>query len=145
MADVVDSKSTGGDTVPVRVRPPAPRRSKLCIACSDFFKVRARSRRYSSFPNRNRLRWVAIWIRRCAADLSRFKNIDFNRPFQNERTSERMSFRFGFRPPKAASALRYLNARSRQSRPCAILRRYATTNLQRKRTAGQTVDWILLK
>ncbi len=23
--------------MPVRVRPPAPRRSKLCIACSDFF------------------------------------------------------------------------------------------------------------
>lgn len=39
----------------------------------------------------------------------------------------------------------HLNAWGRQSRPCAILRRYATTNLQRKRTAGQTVDWILLK
>ena len=71
--------------VRVQVPPRAPRRSKLCIACSDFFKVRARSRRCSSFPNRNRLRWVAIWIRRCAADLSRFKNIDFNRPFQNKR------------------------------------------------------------
>ena len=33
----------------------APRRSKLCIACSDFFtKVRAHSRRCSSFPNHNR-------------------------------------------------------------------------------------------
>ena len=49
------SKSTAGDSVPVRVRSPAPRRSKLCIACSDFFtKVRARSRRCSSFPNRTR-------------------------------------------------------------------------------------------
>ena len=47
-------------------------------------------------------------------------NIDFNRPFQNERTSERMSFRFGFRRPKGGSTLRHFNARGRQSRPCAI-------------------------
>ena len=39
----------------VQVPPPAPRRSKLYIACSDFFtKVRARSCRCSSFPNCNR-------------------------------------------------------------------------------------------
>ena len=39
----------------VRVSPLGPRRSKLCIACSDFFtKVRAHSRRCSSFPNHNR-------------------------------------------------------------------------------------------
>ena len=37
MVDVTDSKSVGGDTVWVRVPPPAPSRSKLCIACSDFF------------------------------------------------------------------------------------------------------------
>ena len=42
-----------------------------------FLKVRARSRRCSSFPNRNRLRWVAIWVRRCAADLSRYGEISF--------------------------------------------------------------------
>ena len=40
-----------------------------------FLKVRARSRRCSSFPNRNRLRWVAIWVRRFAADLSRYGEI----------------------------------------------------------------------
>ena len=55
LVDVTDSKSVGSDTVWVRVPPPAPRRSKLCIACSDSFtKVRARSRRCSSFPNRTR-------------------------------------------------------------------------------------------
>ena len=40
-----------------------------------FLKVRARSRRCSSFPNRNRLRWVAIWVRRCAAVFSYRKEI----------------------------------------------------------------------
>ena len=40
-----------------------------------FLKVRARSRRCSSFPNRNRLRWVAIWVRRFAADLSCYGEI----------------------------------------------------------------------
>ena len=40
-----------------------------------FLKVRARSRRCSSFPNCNRLRWVAIWVRRFAADLSRYGEI----------------------------------------------------------------------
>ena len=34
-----------------------------------------------------------------------------------------MSFRFGFRRPEGGFTLRYLNARGRQSRPCAILRR----------------------
>lgn len=34
---MTDSKSVGSDTVWVRVPPPAPRRSKLCIACSDLF------------------------------------------------------------------------------------------------------------
>ena len=43
LVDVVDSKSTAGDSVPVRVRPPAPRRSKLYIACSDFFYQKSQS------------------------------------------------------------------------------------------------------
>ena len=38
LVDVTDSKSVGGDTVRVRLPPPAPRRSKLCIACSVIFK-----------------------------------------------------------------------------------------------------------
>ena len=43
MVDVTDSKSVGGDTVWVRVPPPAPRRSKLYIACSDFFQKSERA------------------------------------------------------------------------------------------------------
>ena len=56
LVDVTDSKSVGSDTVWVRVPPPAPRRSKLHIACSDFFykKVRVRSFRCSSFSIRKR-------------------------------------------------------------------------------------------
>ena len=39
----------------VRIQSLGPRRSKLCIACSDFFlKVRARSRRCASFPTATR-------------------------------------------------------------------------------------------
>ena len=38
LVDVADSKSAAGDSVGVRVPPPAPRRSKRHIACSDFFQ-----------------------------------------------------------------------------------------------------------
>ena len=41
--DTRDLKSLAGDSVPVRVRSPAPRRSKLCIACSDFFQKSERA------------------------------------------------------------------------------------------------------
>ena len=67
----------------------APRRSKLCIACSDFFsKVRARSRRCSSFPKkvtlappvrlqaRSRRLWLATNLfraNRAAGDAFRVK------------------------------------------------------------------------
>ena len=37
MVDTRDLKSLAGNCVPVRVRSPAPRRSKLYIACSDLF------------------------------------------------------------------------------------------------------------
>ena len=37
LADVVDSKSTAGDSVPVRVRPPAPTEKNTPTGCSSFF------------------------------------------------------------------------------------------------------------
>ena len=43
LVDVVDSKAAASDGVPVRVRPPAPRWSKLYVACSDFFQKSERA------------------------------------------------------------------------------------------------------
>ena len=43
LVDEVDSKSIASDGVRVRVPPPAPRRSKLHIACSDFFQKSERA------------------------------------------------------------------------------------------------------
>ena len=58
LVDVVDSKSTASDGVPVRVRPPAPLRNDLCMSddrASAFIstaKVFLRS-------NPQSLRWIA--------------------------------------------------------------------------------------
>ena len=43
LVDEVDSKSIASDGVRVRVPPPVPRRSKLCIACSDFLQKSERT------------------------------------------------------------------------------------------------------
>ena len=57
LVDVVDSKSTAGDSVPVRVRSPAPRGRKVRFA-TTFFMPKAknviRPLPCSSFPNHNR-------------------------------------------------------------------------------------------
>ena len=63
LVDVTDSKSVGSDTVWVRVPPPAPRRSKLCIACSDFFyKSQSALTPLLLLSKSNPLRWASIWF-----------------------------------------------------------------------------------
>ncbi len=63
LVDVADSKSAGGDTVWVRVPPPAPCRSKRHIACSDFFsKVRAHLLCGSFSPKPAPLCWAPVWF-----------------------------------------------------------------------------------
>ena len=63
LVDVADSKSAGGDTVWVRVPPPAPCRSKRHIACSDFFsKVRAHLLCGSFSPKPAPLCWGPVWF-----------------------------------------------------------------------------------
>ena len=63
LVDVVDSKSTASDGVPVRVRPPAPCRSKLCIACSDIFtKSRSALMPLLLLSKSSPLRWASVWF-----------------------------------------------------------------------------------
>lgn len=79
LVDVVDSKSTAGDSVPVRVRPPAPRRSKLYIACSDFFtKSQSALIPLLLLSKSNPLCWVSIWAQRALSINTRhLDNVPF--------------------------------------------------------------------
>ena len=63
LVDVVDSKSTAGDSVPVRVRSPAPRRSKVRFAPTFFFaKERHPHAPLLLLSKSNPLRWASIWV-----------------------------------------------------------------------------------
>ena len=51
MVDTGDLKSPGSNTVPVRVRSPAPARRKLCIACDELFcYAKSSSRAHAAAP-----------------------------------------------------------------------------------------------
>ena len=63
------------------------------------------------------------------------------RAYQKERHAEKRVFLFGFRRLKGGSTLRHLNARGRQSRPCAIPGRrpgiYAPLGARPRRAVGR--------
>ena len=62
LVDVADSKSAASDGMGVRVPPPAPRRSKLHITCSDFFKSQSALIALLLLSKSNPLRWASIWF-----------------------------------------------------------------------------------
>ena len=83
-------------------------------------------------PRAQKGRWEILLPRSRQSKIS-----IFYRPFQNERSFFRMSFHFGFRPPEAASTLRYLNA---QGGGAALPPRFlpaAKTLVRRTRAAAQ--------
>ena len=68
MVDVTDSKSVGGDTVWVRVPPPAPRRSKVRFAPTFFYSCGTKERHPPAslllLSKSQPLRWVVIWVKK---------------------------------------------------------------------------------
>ncbi len=89
--------SDGGST------PPASTTSEQSPLCSDVFLCLWQKRRHPPAPllllsNCDPLRWAHSWCAALrAAFFSILRNIDFNRPAQNERHDFRRAFRFGFR------------------------------------------------
>ena len=85
----------------VQIPPSPPRRSKVRFAPTSFYargkKDVIRPLPCSSFPTATRYAELAVGGPPCGRHFSPLRNIDFNRPFQNKRTSERMSFCFGLR------------------------------------------------
>ena len=120
------------------------RRSKLCIACSDLF--------YKS----ERAHAAAPPLQTATASLGcglgpplrggfacHGKNIDFNRPFQNERHDESRAFRFGFRSrwslhPSAFECSGSAKPPLRNSSPPL-----AAPNLRRTCAAGQKAGRVV--
>ena len=62
-----------------------------------------------------------------------------------QRTSERMSFRFGLRPPKAVSTLRDFHARNDKAIPAPRFSLSAKTLVRRKSAAAQKDRWVIFK
>ena len=99
LVDVVDSKSTAGDSVPVRVRPPAPRRSKVRFAPTSFYacgqKDVIRPPPCSSFPTATRCAGLAVGVLPCGRLL--FGKISIlTLPSKPEQSSLCSGLLFGF-------------------------------------------------
>ena len=90
VVELVDSLASGASArkgVRVRLPPRAPRRSKLHIACSDFFKSQSALIALLLLSKSNPLRWASIWF----WAQSR-KKIDFTH-LLHQKTPESLRFR----------------------------------------------------
>ena len=108
LADARDLKSLGREAIRVRAPSPAPRRSKLCIACSDFFQKSGRARSAAPpFQTGPAVAGLRFGMPPCGRRFIFGENIDFDRPFF-----------LGFTARRAAPPLD-LKCSGRRSRPCA--------------------------
>ena len=88
--------------------------------------------------------WVAAWGRSFAAVLSRFKNIDFNRPFHKKGHDVSRVLFCGFRRPKGRlhpAVIQMLGGsefRLRRGFTCG------KTLVRRISAAGQKAGWVIL-
>ena len=157
LVDVTDSKSVGGDTVWVRVPPPAPARRKRHIACDELFhfiaKLIARSFCCSSLPTATRCAGLAVGGRRCAAVLSVAERISIlTAPASSPQATYRLRRAFSFHCKEGDTRLRVsLGAsgsprersppRVRSNAPQGV--RPAKRGLLRFHSSGGTASWKL--
>ena len=154
LVDVTDSKSVGGDTVWVRVPPPAPARRKRHIACDELFhfiaKLIARSFCCSSLPTATCCAGLAVVGRRCAAVLSVAERISIlTAPASSPQATYRLRRAFSFHCKEGDTRLRVSLGASGsppQVAPQGLTAqgvRSAKRGLLRFHSSGGTASWKL--
>ena len=109
-----------------------------------FLKVRARSRRCSSFPNRNPLTLGCdLGSPLCGGFVPLRGNIDFDRPFHKKGHDLHRVLFCGLRGPKARSTLRDFNARGGKVTPPPRFPPAVKTLVRRTRAAAQKAGWAI--